>query len=129
MSEDNPHLTLLTCSGVSNTGKLSSQAAQALLMRKPGRVTWVRATRPPEEIMVEATEAEQLIILNGCHDCCATKKVRAAGVRDSGTEIIITDLGVEKNGMAEVSFAEIETVVQALTKLMNQDGEMRQHAQ
>jgi uncharacterized metal-binding protein len=121
MSDNNPHITLLTCSGVSNTGKLSSQAAQALLMRQPGRVTWVRATRPPEELAAEATEAEHLVILNGCHDCCATKKVRAAGVPDSGTEIIITDLGVEKNGMAEVSFAEIETVVRALTELMNRE--------
>jgi uncharacterized metal-binding protein len=123
MSDDNPHITLLTCSGVSNTGKLSSQAAQALLMRKPGNVTWVRAARPPEEIMNEATGAERLIILNGCHDCCATKKVRAAGVPDSGTEIIITDLGVEKNGMAEVTFAEIELVVKGILKIMNRKRE------
>ncbi|MBP1929978.1 putative metal-binding protein [Methanolinea mesophila] len=117
MSDGNPHVTLLTCSGVSNTGKLSSQAAQALLMRRPGRVTWVRAARPPEELAAEATEAEHLIILNGCGDCCATKKLRAAGVSE-GTEVIITDLGIEKNGMAEVSYAEIEVVVSGLLETM-----------
>jgi uncharacterized metal-binding protein len=92
-------------------------------MRKPVRVTWVRAARHPEEIMDEATGAERLIILKGCHDCCATKKVRAAGVSYSGTEIIITDLGVEKNGMAEVSFAEIEVVVKGILEIMDRKRE------
>jgi uncharacterized metal-binding protein len=121
-----PHITLITCSGISNTGKLSSQAAQAILMRRPGRVTWVRAARPPEELAAEATEAEHLVILNGCSDCCATKKLRAAGVPDSGTELIITDLGVEKNGMAEVSFAEIEVVVRVLSNVIDK-GEEEEH--
>jgi uncharacterized metal-binding protein len=123
MRDNDRHITLITCSGISNTGKLSSQAAQALLMRRPGRVTWVRAARPPEELAAEARDAEHLVILNGCSDCCATKKLRAAGVEDRGTGLVITDLGVQKNGMAEVSFAEIETVVQALVNVIDRRGE------
>lgn len=119
MRDNDPQMTLITCSGISNTGKLSSQAAQALLMRKPGRVTWVRAAGPPKELAAEAKDAEHLVILNGCSDCCATKKLRAAGVEDRGTGLIITDLGVEKNGMVEVSFAEIEVVVKGILEIMD----------
>ena len=34
---------LVTCSGISNTGKLTTQAAQVLLQRKPGHYVWMHA--------------------------------------------------------------------------------------
>jgi uncharacterized metal-binding protein len=33
----------VTCSGISNTGKLTTQAAQILLQRHPGRYVWMHA--------------------------------------------------------------------------------------
>lgn len=104
---------LVTCSGISNTGRLTSLAAQSLILRHPGRVTWVDVQKPPDELRERADEATGIIILNGCADCCATKKLRSAGI-DAGSELVATELGIRKNGMAEVRFCEIETVVGAV---------------
>ncbi|MDD1712746.1 MAG: putative zinc-binding protein [Methanoregulaceae archaeon] len=112
---------LVTCSGFSNTGRLTTQAAQCLLTRATGRITWVQAQKSPEELTGLAGNADDLIILNGCMDCCATKKVRAAGVT-FGTEIVITDLGIKKNGMAEVRFEEIGIVAGAVIGILQRKG-------
>ena len=104
---------LVTCSGLSNTGRLTSQAAQFLVQRHPGRVSWVEVQEPPDDLRERVDEATGIIILNGCADCCATKKLRSAGI-DAGSELVATELGIQKNGMAEVRFCEIETVVGAV---------------
>jgi uncharacterized metal-binding protein len=106
---------LVTCSGLSNTGRLTAQAAQYLLQIAPGRISWVQAQKSPEELADLAGDADEVIILNGCADCCATKKLRSAGVA-GGCELIVTTLGIQKNGMAEVLFPEIEQVAGAVMK-------------
>jgi uncharacterized metal-binding protein len=111
---------LVTCSGLSNTGRLTSQAAQVLVQRYPGRVSWVEVQKPPGELKGRADEVDGIIILNGCNDCCATRKLRSAGI-DTGSELIATELGIRKNGTAEVRFSEIETVVGALLTLIGRD--------
>jgi uncharacterized metal-binding protein len=52
-------------------------------------------------------------VLDGCTDCCATKKLTAAGITPD-LHIIATELGIVKNGMADVKYDEIETVVRAI---------------
>jgi uncharacterized metal-binding protein len=64
-----------------------------------------------------AGDARKVIILNGCTDRCATKKLRAAGFAE-GTELIVTDLGIEKKGMEEVRFAEIGIVAMAVMDII-----------
>lgn len=117
---------LVTCSGLSNTGRLTAQAAQFLLQKDPGRIAWVPAQNPPEDLTDLAGDAEEVIILNGCTDRCATKKLRATGFAE-GTELIVTDLGIEKNGMAEVRFAEIGIVAVAVMKIIRNDSEKRSY--
>ncbi len=104
---------LITCSGVSNTGKLTTQAAQVLLQRKPGQYVWMHAKQSAAMLDAELGDAEKVIVLDGCTDCCATKKLTAAG-HTSDCHIIATGLGIEKNGMADVRFDEIEKVVDAI---------------
>ncbi len=104
---------LITCSGVSNTGKLTTQAAQVLLQRKPGQYVWMHAKQSAAMLDAELGDAEKVIVLDGCTDCCATKKLTAAG-HTSDCHIIATGLGIEKNGMADVRFDEIEKVVEAI---------------
>ncbi len=66
---------LVTCSGVSNTGKLTTQAAQILLQRKPGHYVWMHAKQSAATLEAEIGDAEQVIVIDGCTDCCATKKL------------------------------------------------------
>ena len=111
---------LITCSGVSNTGKLTTEAAQTLLRRKPGQFAWAHAKQSAATLAAEAGDADRVIVIDGCTDRCASKKLAAAGI-DPDIRIIATGLGIAKNGMADVQFHEIETVIAAITKEITGD--------
>jgi len=104
---------LVTCSGVSNTGKLTTQAGMIVMQRKPGMFQCMNCKQSAESLRTEAAGSDRLIVIDGCTDCCATKKLSAAGL-EPDIHIIATELGIEKNGMAEVRFEEIEKVVRAI---------------
>lgn len=108
-------ITIVTCSGVSNTGKLTTQAGMLLMQRKPGRFQCMNCKQSAESLRAEASGAEHLMVIDGCTDCCATKKLAAAGLAPD-FQIIATGLGIEKKGMAEVQYDEIEKVVSAVMK-------------
>ncbi|MFA4861264.1 putative zinc-binding protein [Methanoregula sp.] len=113
-------IVLVTCSGVSNTGKLTTQAAQTLMQRWPGRFIWTSVKKSAASLDEEIRGSDEVIVIEGCRDCCATKKL--AGTNTGRyRHIITTDLGIEKNGMADVRFDEIETVVKAVTGLLQED--------
>lgn len=106
---------IVTCSGISNTGRLTTQAGMLLMQRKPGMFLCMNCKQSAESLRTEAGGAERLIVLEGCTDCCATKKLTAAGLVPD-VHIIATELGIEKNGMADVKYDEIETVIQEVMK-------------
>lgn len=103
--------TIITCSGVSSTGKLTTQTGVVLMHRSGGRIeNCIAATRPTESLERIVKHADRLLVLDGCADCCAMKKLRALGI-EADTHLIATDCGIEKNGMAEPRFDEIERLV------------------
>jgi uncharacterized metal-binding protein len=104
---------LVTCSGISNTGKLTTQAAQILLQRKPGQYVWMHAKQSAATLEAEIGDADQVIVIDGCTDCCATKKLAKSSLCPH-RHIIATELGIEKKGMGDVQYDEIEKVVQAV---------------
>jgi uncharacterized metal-binding protein len=106
---------LVTCSGISNTGKLTTQAAQTLLQRKPGQYVWMHAKQSAATLEADVGDADRVIVLDGCTDCCASRKLAAAGLTPH-VHIIATSLGIVKNGTAEVQFHEIETVLSAISR-------------
>ena len=109
---------LVTCSGISNTGKLTTQAALTLLQRKPGQYVWMHAKQSAATLEAEIGDADEVIVIDGCTDCCAKKKLSASRLAPYH-HIIATELGIEKNRMAEVQYDEIEKVVCAV---MNNGG-------
>jgi uncharacterized metal-binding protein len=109
---------VVTCSGVSNTGRLTTQAGILLMQRKPGMFVCMNCKQSAESLKIDAGGAERLIIIDGCTDCCATKKLASAGLA-ADVHIIATDLGIEKNGMADVKYDEIEKVVRAVMETGN----------
>ena len=106
-------IVLVTCSGVSNTGKLTTQAACSLMQRRPGRFLWTHAKKSAASLEEECRGGEQVIVIDGCGDCCASKKLADAGINPH-VNIIATGLGIEKSGMADVQYQEIERVVSAV---------------
>jgi uncharacterized metal-binding protein len=108
---------LITCSGISNTGKLTTQAALILMQRKPGVFVWMHAKQSAESLEKDARDADQIIIIDGCTDCCAYKKFSATK-HSPHVHIIATGLGIEKNGMSDVQYHEIEKVVTAVEQKM-----------
>jgi len=107
---------LITCSGISNTGKLTTQAALALMQKRPGVYLWVRAQQGAEMLADGIEDADEVIVLDGCSDCCAKKKLAEAGFVPE-CHLITTELGITKNGMADVQFAEIERIVNTVLQV------------
>lgn len=111
---------LVTCSGISNTGKLTTQAGMLLMQRKPGLFLCMNCKQSAETLRLDADGAERLIVIDGCTDRCATKKLTAAGL-EPDAHIIATELGIEKNGMADVQYHEIERVMAAVHKILAEE--------
>ncbi|MDD4483915.1 MAG: putative zinc-binding protein [Methanoregula sp.] len=109
---------LVTCSGVSNTGKLTTQAALALMQRRPGHYVRVDAKQSAATLEAELSYADKIIVIDGCTECCAMKKMPKSPVGPP-VHIIATDLGIEKNGMAEVQFHEIGILADAVKDAEN----------
>jgi len=119
MSTDEP-VTIVTCSGISNTGKLTTLAGTMLLRRYGGAVeACVAATRPTASLENVLRHAERVLVLDGCSDCCGRKKVQALGV-EPDLHIITTECGIVKNGMAEPRFEEIEQVTSAVLAVIRE---------
>ncbi|MFA6362673.1 putative zinc-binding protein [Methanoregula sp.] len=106
-------VALVTCSGISNTGKLTTQAAILLMQRRPGHYVWMHAKQSAATLEAEIGDAEKVIVIDGCTDCCAKKKLSASRLAPD-CHIIATDLGIEKKGMGDVQYDEIEKVVRAV---------------
>jgi uncharacterized metal-binding protein len=107
---------LVTCSGVSNVGKLTTQAAQVLLQRTTGQYIWMHARQSTTSLQLEIGDADELIVIDGSGDCCAKKKLSSSRIAPDH-HIIATELGVEKKGMGEVQYDEIEIVVRAVMEI------------
>ncbi len=107
---------LITCSGISNTGKLTTQVALALMQRRPGVYLWVRAQQGADLMADGIYEADEVIVLDGCTDGCAKKKLAEAGFTPDH-HVITTEIGITKNGMADVQFAEIEQIVSTVMQV------------
>jgi uncharacterized metal-binding protein len=109
---------LITCSGLSNTGRLTTQVAAILMSRYPASITLVKAHKDGKKIAEAAENADLIIVLEGCSDHCASKKIIDVGIK-ADIHLVATELGVEKNGMAEVQWCDIEKVLTVIEQKIN----------
>ncbi|MBP7410911.1 putative zinc-binding protein [Methanoculleus sp. 10] len=115
-------VTLITCSGLSNTGKLTDRAGMVVQQRSPGSVeASLPASRPSASLEEAARYAGRILALDGCDDACALRKLRELGV-EPDLHVIATECGIVKNGMAEPRFDEIERLVGAVIETIR-DGQ------
>ena len=107
-------ITIITCSGVSNTGKLTTRTGLTLVHRHPGRVSGcIQATKSTQSLKKAAENAERILALDGCEDCCGRKKLESLGLVP-GIHIIATECGIVKRGTDEPAYEEIESLASAV---------------
>ena len=106
-------IALITCSGLSNTGQLTTQVATLLMSRHPATFTWIKAHKGLENIADAVEDADLILVIEGCSDHCASKKIIDVGIK-ADIHLVATELGIEKNGMAEVQWSDIEKVLAAV---------------
>lgn len=110
--------TVVACSGISSTGKLTAQTGTALLHRCGGEIeACVGARAAALEDAVR--HADCILILDGCEDCCGMKKVRALGV-EPDLHVVATACGIKKRGMDDPQYAEIECLAAAVRAAMGE---------
>lgn len=95
---------------------------------RPGVFAWVKAQKPQEDIQACAEDADEIVVIDGCEDHCATKKLCTAGVEcPCRYHVVATECGIVKNGMADVRYEEIEQMLQALARIMEKDDEGKEN--
>lgn len=106
--------TIISCSGVSSTGKLTTQAGLTLITRCPGKIErCIRADMPLKSFENGVKNADHILVLDGCEDCCGRKKIESLGIIPE-RHIVASDCGIVKRGMEDPSYEEIETLVSAV---------------
>lgn len=111
---DDDGITLITCSGISNTGKLTAKTGEHLMRKCPGMIEYCISCRvDPDRLCDALSHAEKIVVLDGCTDCCGSKKVREQGYEPE-IHFIATECGIIKNGMEEPRFDEIELLTKVV---------------
>ncbi|HUU76401.1 MAG TPA: putative zinc-binding protein [Methanoregulaceae archaeon] len=114
--DDEKSVTLLTCSGISHTGKLTTQAAHALRQRNPSLIArHLKLTALHHALEKEMEGEDYLVVVDGCEECCAKKRTEGIGI-DPDIYIVATREGIVKRGLEEVRYDEIETLSQAISQ-------------
>ncbi|UUX93198.1 putative zinc-binding protein [Methanoplanus endosymbiosus] len=107
---------LVTCSGISITGKLTEQAAKAFMQRNPGVFEGhISASGLSDGGVGLFPDGVSVVVFDGCSDCCSCKRLKPLGV-EPALHITATDFGIEKRGMDEPTFWEIDILSSELRK-------------
>lgn len=104
---------IFACSGLSNTGKLTMQAASALAFRRPDFYRAAAAHKGVDEVEDAVSEGFKILALDGCTDRCATKKLNEAGMK-ADVYLMVTELGIEKTTPSDVKPEYIEKIIKAI---------------
>jgi len=104
---------IFACSGLSNTGKLTIQAASALAFRRPDMYRAAAAHKGVDAVEDAMSEGFRILALDGCTDHCATKKLDEAGLK-ADVYMMVTDLGIEKTRPSDVKPEHIDKIIRAI---------------
>ncbi|MCU0632498.1 MAG: putative zinc-binding protein [Methanolinea sp.] len=114
MSDEDRPVLLLTCSGISHTGQLTTMTGNSIRCRNPVLVTrHIRLTSLKSPLEKELENGECLVTLDGCEECCTKKRLDMIG-KIPDAYIIATRAGIIKRGMEEPRYDEIEDMSQVI---------------
>jgi uncharacterized metal-binding protein len=108
---------ILACSGGSNVGQLSNQAAVELTQEGFGRLSCLAGLGAHlSGFVLSARDITELVIIDGCEVGCAKGVLEHAEV-PLRTYLVITDLGIGKNKDMNLKREEIDRVKEAVRQL------------
>jgi uncharacterized metal-binding protein len=104
------NVLIFACSGGSNVGQLTNEAAKKLDQEGVGKFFCLAGIGGDIDAMkVNAEGADRIIALDGCGVACAKCTLERAGL-PIATYVVATDLGIEKGHHFNYTADEIETV-------------------
>jgi uncharacterized metal-binding protein len=111
---------ILACSGASNLGQLSNQAAVELTREGFGKMFCLAGIGAHLSGFVQsAKDVPALVAIDGCQVACAKKILEHADV-PLKAYVAISDLGIEKNMDTNLKREEVEKVKAAVQEVCNQ---------
>lgn len=108
--EGGSDIMILACSGGSNVGQLSNQAAVELTKEGFGKMFCLAGIGGKLSGFIQsAKDVPTLVVIDGCEIGCAKNTLKEANV-PLGNYIVITSLGIEKNKNFDLDRDQIEMV-------------------
>ena len=127
MTDDERPLLLLTCSGISHAGQLTTLTGHWLHCLHPTIVSrHLKLTNLKRPLESELSDGECLIAVDGCEKCCAKKRIDLIG-KVPDIYLVATEEGITKRGMEEPRYDEIEGLSGViLNTIRNKKEELRE---
>ena len=108
------NIMLLTCSGGSNVGQLTNQAAVELTQEGFGKMFCLAGIGGhPDGFVQSARDVPQMVVLDGCDIACAKAIMDRAEI-PMKTYMVLTDMRIEKNKDFNLKRVEIDKVKEAV---------------
>ncbi|MDD1705468.1 MAG: putative zinc-binding protein [Methanoregulaceae archaeon] len=121
MIDDDRPVLLLTCSGISHTGQLTTIIGNSLRIRHPILITrHLQLTALKRSLENELSHDEYLIAVDGCDEGCAKKRMDLIG-KIPDAYLVATREGITKRGMEEPRYDEIEVLSHAIVKTLRNE--------
>jgi len=112
---------ILACSGASNVGQLSNQAAVELAREGFGKMFCLAGIGAHLSGFVQsAKDVPAMVAIDGCPVACAKKILEHAEI-PLRAYVAVTDLGIEKNKDTDLTREQVEKVKVAAKQASNQD--------
>ena len=113
------NIMILACSGGSNVGQLSNQAAVELTQEGFGKMYCLAGIGGQLKGFVQsARDVSMIAAIDGCSVGCARAILKNAGIQNYNY-VVLTDLGIEKNKDFSLKAEDIRQVKQAVQDACN----------
>ncbi len=111
------NIMILACSGGSNVGQLSNQAAIELTQEGYGKMFCLAGIGAHLTGFVQsAKDVPNMVVIDGCSQACAKKTLEHAEI-PLKSYVVLTDLGIEKNKDFNLKRDEIDRVKKAVKEV------------
>ena len=115
------NIMILACSGASNVGQLSNQAAVELTREGFGKMFCLAGIGGKLQGFVQsARDVPAMVAIDGCELGCAKATLEQAGV-PLQTYMVLTELGIKKNKDFNLQREEIDQVKNAIKQTCGGD--------
>lgn len=116
-------IILLPCSGGSNCGQITNQAAVSLDTMGVGRIYCLAGIGAHIDGMIESARgAKRLVALDGCQVACAKKTIEHAGLKVTDW-ICVTEEGIAKSHSFLLEQEDIDNIVRKTKGLLSRQLE------